>query len=162
MAKLADALDLGSSGQPYGFKSLQLHQTPRFCSVFFIFEGALCFQHHALRVNPYLWLALVPLCKHNLSLLRSLRSPTISISHTSACHLMCDCAVDIAICQGAKHLNLLYCKARQMCVDKSLQLHQNPPSRWIFFVFIFSLFRFVFTTLVFCVKLCLINKFWCL
>ena len=26
MAKLADALDLGSSGQPYGFKSLQLHQ----------------------------------------------------------------------------------------------------------------------------------------
>ena len=30
MAKLADALDLGSSGQPYGFKSLQLHQNTGF------------------------------------------------------------------------------------------------------------------------------------
>ena len=30
MAKLADALDLGSSGQPYGFKSLQLHQNTEF------------------------------------------------------------------------------------------------------------------------------------
>ena len=66
-------------------------------------------------------------------LLRSLRSPTISISHTSACHLMCDCAVDIAICQGAKHLNLLYCKARQMCVDKSLHLHQKDYGKWYVF-----------------------------
>ena len=52
MAKLADALDLGSSGQPYGFKSLQLHQSTEFMLGVFCC-GTLCFQHHALRVNPY-------------------------------------------------------------------------------------------------------------
>lgn len=57
-----------------------------------------------------------------ISLLQRADAPTISTSHTSACHLMCDCTVDIAICQGAKHLNLLYCKARQVCVDNSPHL----------------------------------------
>ena len=53
MAELADALDLGSSGRPWGFKSLYPHQKIlqkriRFLRYFFIQVADLVYHHDAV------------------------------------------------------------------------------------------------------------------